>query len=161
MNAGRCRNNKNAFAVSLISFCTELYPHGQIQENITSQVSWSFLGLLLYEVLVHNWRHLSRMMMPKQPSLKFIMWNQSLSSANQPIILWKLIVPLLSSSLPFGFERVAAVLSLKKKAKQKVKFDFVTVLRTLLCTLYAILMRWMLFLRSSFCNILNLPHWLT
>ena len=63
--------------------------------------------------------------------------KQSFFSSNQPIILRKLIVPLLISSLPFVIETAEIALSLKKKknTKQKINFDFVRVLRALLCTL--------------------------
>ena len=47
---------------------------------------------------------------------------------------------------------------IKKNTKQKANFDFVRVLRALLCTLWVILIRWTLFLRSSFYNISNLRH---
>ena len=55
--------------------------------------------------------------------------KQSFFSSNQPIILRKLIVPLLISSLPFVIETVEIALSLKKNTKQKINFDFVRVLR--------------------------------
>ena len=47
--------------------------------------------------------------------------KQSFFSSNQPIILRKLIVPLLISSLPFVIETAEIALSLKKKKKYKTK----------------------------------------